>query len=495
MSLDQNISDNFIPKRTGIDYRTELLINQSIDGACGVDLPEITEFKIRTGQEKRAQIGLMQVNEPQVIRHFVRLSSQNYSIDGGFYPLGSCTMKHNPRLNEKMARLPGFANIHPLQDQSTIQGALELMYDLQNWLAKLTGLEAVSLAPAAGAQGELSGMLVIRQALLKRGEKRKIVLIPDSAHGTNPATAAMCGYEIKLVNSDKDGLVDFALLEELVAKHSTDIAAIMLTNPNTCGKFEKNVKKIADLIHSIGAYFYCDGANYNAIVGKVRPADLGVDVMHFNLHKTFSTPHGGGGPGSGPIAVCKELAEFLPTPHAQKNHDQFELVAPKNSVGKVKGFNGQFGMFVRALSYILSHGADGLQKVAEDAVLSANYILAKLKNHYHVPMPGNCMHECLLTDKIQKAKGISTLDIAKALIEHGIHPMTVFFPLVVQGAMLIEPTETETKQTIDKFIEIMIYIAKEVESGNAEIFHQYPLSTYKRRLDEVKAAKNPILTW
>jgi glycine dehydrogenase subunit 2 len=495
MSLDQNISDNFIPKRTGIDYSTELLTNQSIDGACGVDLPEIAEFKIRTGQEKRTQIGLMQVNEPQVIRHFVRLSNQNYSIDGGFYPLGSCTMKHNPRLNEKMARLPGFANIHPLQDQSTVQGALELMYDLQNWLAKLTGLEAVCLAPAAGAQGELSGILVIRQALLKRGEKRKIILIPDSAHGTNPATAAMCGYEIKVVNSDKDGLVDFTLLQELVAKHTTDIAAIMLTNPNTCGKFEKNVKKIADLIHSIGAYFYCDGANYNAIVGKVRPADLGVDVMHFNLHKTFSTPHGGGGPGSGPIAVCKELAEFLPTPHIQKNHEQFELVAPKNSVGKVKGFNGQFGMFVRALSYILSHGADGLQQVAEDAVLSANYILAKLKNHYHIPMPGNCMHECLLTDKIQKAKGISTLDIAKALIEYGIHPMTVFFPLVVQGAMLIEPTETETKQTIDKFIEIMIYIAKEVENGNAEIFHQYPLSTYKRRLDEVKAAKNPILTW
>ncbi len=495
MSLNQHRLENFTPKQTGIDYRTELLINQSIAGACGVDLPEIAEFKIRTGQEKRAKIGLMQVNEPQVIRHFVRLSNQNYSIDGGFYPLGSCTMKHNPRLNEKMARLPGFANIHPLQDQSTIQGALELMHDLQNWLAKLTGLAAVSLAPAAGAQGELAGILVIRQALLKRGEKRKIILIPDSAHGTNPATAALCGYEIKVVNSNKDGLVDFALLEELVAKHSTDIAAIMLTNPNTCGKFEKNVKKIADLIHAIGAYFYCDGANYNAIVGKVRPADLGVDVMHFNLHKTFSTPHGGGGPGSGPIAVCKELAEFLPTPYIKKNGEQFELSAPKNSVGKVKGFNGQFGMFVRALSYILSHGTDGLKQVAEDAVLSANYILAKLKDHYHVPMPGNCMHECLLTDKIQKIKGINTLDIAKALIEYGIHPMTVFFPLVVSGAMLIEPTETETKQTIDKFIAIMIYIANKVEDGDGEVFHQYPLSTYKRRLDEVKAAKNPILTW
>lgn len=495
MDLNQAQLENFTPKKTGIDYQTELLINQSIEGACGVDLPEVEPFEIKTGQEQRSKIGLPQLNEPQVIRHFVRLSNQNYSIDGGFYPLGSCTMKHNPRLNEKMARLPGFANIHPLQDQSTVQGALELMYELQNWLAKLTGLGAVCLAPAAGAQGELAGILTIRKALLKKGQKRKIILIPDSAHGTNPATAAICGYEIKVVNSNKDGLVDFTQLQELVNTHKTDIAAIMLTNPNTCGKFEKNVKKIADLIHSIGAYFYCDGANYNAIVGKVRPADLGVDVMHFNLHKTFSTPHGGGGPGSGPIAVVKELEEFLPIPYVIKNGNQFELAAPKNSVGKVKGFNGQFGMFVRALSYILSHGADGLKQVAEDAVLSANYILAKLQDYYHVPMPGNCMHECLLTDKIQKAKGITTLDIAKALIEYGIHPMTVFFPLVVQGAMLIEPTETETRQTIDKFIATMIYIAKEVEAGNAEVFHQYPISTYKRRLDEIKAAKNPILTW
>jgi glycine dehydrogenase subunit 2 len=495
MSLELQNNENFIPRQTGIDNHTCLLIEQSTPGACGVDLADISEFSLKTGQNARDKIGLPEVNEPQVIRHFVRLSNQNYSIDGGFYPLGSCTMKHNPRLNEKMARLPGFANIHPLQDESTIQGALELMYNLQNWLGKLTGLEAVSLAPAAGAQGELAGMLVIRQALLKKGEKRKIVLIPDSAHGTNPATAALCGYEIKVVTSNKDGLVDMDLLEELVARHSTDIAAIMLTNPNTCGKFEKNVKKIADLIHSVGAYFYCDGANYNAIVGKVRPFDLGVDVMHFNLHKTFSTPHGGGGPGSGPIAARKDLEEFLPTPHIKKHGDHFHLSAPKNSVGKVKGFHGQFGMFVRALSYMLSHGADGLKQVAEDAVLSANYILANLKDHYHVPMPGNCMHECLLTDKIQKANGISTLDIAKALIEYGIHPMTVFFPLVVQGAMLIEPTETETKQTIDQFIATMIYIAKEVANGNGDKFHQYPLSTYKRRLDEVKAAKTPILTW
>lgn len=487
--------ENFIPAQVGLNNTTELLIKQSRQGAIGVDLPQVPQFQIRTGQKARVEIGLPQVNEPQVIRHFVRLSQQNYSIDGGFYPLGSCTMKHNPRLNEKVARLPGFANIHPLQDESTVQGALELMFNLQYWLATLTGLEAVSLAPAAGAQGELAGMLVIRKALLAQGSARKIVLIPDSAHGTNPATAAVCGYQIKVVPSNKEGLVDMEAFKKLVAEHGEDIAGIMLTNPNTCGKFEPNIREIADLIHKIGGYFYCDGANFNAIVGKVRPADLGVDVMHFNLHKTFSTPHGGGGPGSGPIAVRKDLAEFLPTPHVARDGEQYKLVAPKNSVGKVKGFNGQFGMHVRALTYMLSHGTDGLQKVAEDAVLSANYILAKLKNHYHVPYSGNCMHECLLTDKIQKAKNISTLDIAKALVEYGFHPMTVFFPLVVSGAMLIEPTETETKESVDQFINTMIYIAREVEKGEGEKFHSFPVSTPRRRLDEVKAAKNPVLTW
>lgn len=486
----------YIPQEIGLNQETELLIKQSRLGACGVDLPVIADFKLKTGQKKRETIGLAQVNEPQVIRHFVRLSNQNYSIDAGFYPLGSCTMKHNPRLNEKMARLPGFADIHPLQDQSTTQGALELMYNLQNWLSTLTGLGGVSLAPAAGAQGELAGMLVIKKAHEAKGEtNRKIVLIPDSAHGTNPATAAICGFQIKVIPSNSEGLIDVDLFKKLIAEHGTSIAGTMITNPNTCGKFEKNIKEIADLIHSVGAYFYCDGANYNAIVGKVRPADIGVDVMHFNLHKTFSTPHGGGGPGSGPIAVRSELAEFLPTPHVTKEGDTYKLHAPKNSCGKVKGFNGQFGMHVRALTYMLSHGTDGLQKVAEDAVLSANYILAKLKNYYHVPFEGSCMHECLLTDKIQKAQGISTLDIAKALVEYGMHPMTIFFPLVVQGAMLIEPTETENKETIDQFIDIMIFIAKEVASGKGERFHQYPISTPRRRLDEVKAAKNPVTTW
>ena len=486
----------FTPQEIGLNHETELLIRQTRPGACGVDLPNVEKFSLRTGQEKREKIGLAEVNEPQVIRHFVRLSNQNYSIDAGFYPLGSCTMKHNPRLNEKVARFPGLSDIHPLQDQSTVQGALELMYNLQNWLATLTGLGAVSLAPAAGAQGEFAGMLVIKKAHEKKGEShRKIVLIPDSAHGTNPATAAMCGFEIKVIPSNSEGLIDLELFKKLIAEHGTNIAGTMITNPNTCGKFEKNIKEIADLIHSVGAYFYCDGANYNAIVGKVRPADIGVDVMHFNLHKTFSTPHGGGGPGSGPIAVRKELAEFLPTPHVEKDGDTYKLYAPKSSCGKVKGFNGQFGMHVRALTYMLSHGTDGLQKVAEDAVLSANYILAKLKDHYHVPFGGNCMHECLLTDKIQKAQGISTLDIAKALIEYGIHPMTVFFPLVVQGAMLIEPTETENKDSIDQFIGTMVFIAKEIAEGRGDRFHQYPLSTPRKRMDDVRAAKTPITTW
>lgn len=475
----------------GLNIEEPLLFEQISEGATGVDLPEARNTPLRTGIDARDSIGLPQASEPQVIRHFVRLSQKNYSIDTGLYPLGSCTMKHNPRVNEKVARLPGFAHLHPLQDESMAQGALEVIHTLQQWLATLSGLPGVTLNPAAGAQGELAGIMVIHKAHEAKGKQRKVVLIPDSAHGTNPATAAACGYETKTIPSTKQGTMD---VDAFRAALNENVAALMLTNPNTCGLFEPKVREIADLLHKAGAYFYCDGANFNAIVGKVRPADFGVDVMHFNLHKTFSTPHGGGGPGSGPIAVRKELISFLPVPHIIKEGDTYKIIDQSDtSIGRLKGFQGQFGMAVRALAYMMSHGGDGLRQVAEDAVLNANYILSQLKDHYNHPFPGYCMHECLLTDKRQKEKGVTTNDIAKTLIEYGIHPMTVYFPLVVQGAMLIEPTETETKATLDQFISIMKFIAEETASGNGERFAEYPKSTPRKRLDEVKAARNPVL--
>lgn len=489
-----------LPGHKGLKLEEKLLFEQSRTGSYGVDLPALIGIKPRTGQPIRTHVGLPAVSEPEVVRHFVRLSQMNYSIDSGLFPLGSCTMKHNPRLNEKLARLAGFAALHPLQPTSTTQGALELVYTLQNWLAELCGLPGITLAPAAGAHGELTGMLVIKKALEARGERenggRPIVLVSDSAHGTNPATARTCGFEIVSVPSGDDGLVDFAAFSALVEKHNTQIAAFMVTNPNTCGRFEKDVVRIADKLHDVGAYFYCDGANFNAIVGKVRPGDLGVDVMQFNLHKTFSTPHGGGGPGCGPVAVTAELQKYLPIPKVIKTGDLFELVTEcADSIGRIKAFHGHFGMMVRALAYMLSHGADGLQKVAEDAVLNANYILHHLKDQFHVPFKGFCMHECLLTDKTFKDAHVSTLDIAKGLIEYGYHPMTVYFPLVVSGAMLIEPTETESKQSLDGFIATMQHLATLVKTEGEETFKQYPLSTPRRRLDEVKAARQPILKW
>lgn len=486
-----------IPQQVGLNHDTRLLNEESTIGACGVDFENIdSNFKIKTGQKTRESIGLPQLTEPQVLRHFIRLSRQNYSIDQGFYPLGSCTMKHNPRINEKLARLDGFANTHPLQNENSVQGNLQLMYELQEWLIELSGLHAVALSPAAGAHGELAGISVIRAYHNSRGNPRSIILIPDSAHGTNPATAAICEYDIKVIPSTKEGLVDFDHFQKLVAEYGNEIAGIMLTNPSTTGRFEPNIKKIADIIHNIGGLFYCDGANFNAIVGKIKPKDCGIDVMHFNLHKTFSTPHGGGGPGCGPIAVTKDLQPFLPAPIVEKSNDQYFFKIPDKSIGKIKGFHGQFGMMVRALAYMKSHGADGCKKVAEDAVLSANYIMAKLQKYYHVPFKGSCMHECLLSDKFQKEKNVSTLDIAKMLIEYGMHPMTTFFPLIVSGAMLIEPTETETKEFIDDFIDIMIYIAKKInDNDNLQHIKEFPLSTPRRRPDEVLAAKNPILTW
>jgi glycine dehydrogenase subunit 2 len=485
-------------------YEENLLWEKERSDTSGVDLPAPKGLKSRTGLSPRGEIGLPQVSEPQALRHFVRMSTWNYSIDHGFFPLGSCTMKHNPRLNEKLARLPGFAHIHPKQPESTVQGALGLMYELQNWLAELTNLPGVCMSPAAGAHGELAGMMTIRRAHEMKGQtKRKIVLTPDSAHGTNPATAVTCGYEVRNMPTKENGMLSIeAFKEALYATdpNGADVAAMMVTNPNTCGLFEKDILEISELLHKAGAYFYCDGANFNALVGKVRPGDFGVDVMHINLHKTFSTPHGGGGPGSGPICCTKELAPYMPVPVVVKKGDVFHLETESErptTLGQLKGFQGQFGMHVRALAYMLSHGADGLQRVSEDAVLNANYILACLKDDYHAPFAhqGPCMHEALVTDKIQKEQGVTTLDIAKALCENGYHPMTVFFPIHIPGTMLIEPTETESKDAIDQFITVMKGFAADVRAGDTEKFHAYPQSTPRRRLDEVKAARNPVLRW
>ncbi len=489
----------------GLHYEENLLWEKERSDHPGVDLPEPTGVKLRTGMSPRGDIGLPQVSEPQALRHFVRMSTWNYSIDHGFFPLGSCTMKHNPRLNEKLARLSGFAHIHPMQPESTVQGALGVMYELQNWLAELTNLPGVCLSPAAGAHGELAGMMTIRRAHEQKGEnkKRRIVLTPDSAHGTNPATAVTCGYEVRNMPTKENGMLTVEAFKEALYKtdaEGADIAAMMVTNPNTCGLFEKDMVEIADLLHKAGAYFYCDGANFNALVGKVRPGDFGVDVMHINLHKTFSTPHGGGGPGSGPICCTEELAKYMPVPTVLKEGETYKLETEEDrpaTLGRLKGYHGQFGMHVRALSYMLSHGADGLQRVSEDAVLNANYILASLKDDYHAPFAhqGPCMHEALLTDKTQKEHGVTTLDMAKALVENGFHPMTVYFPIHIAGTMLIEPTETESKDSMDRFIIVMKNIANDAKAGKADLLHSYPQSTPRKRLDEVKAARNPVLRW
>ena len=492
--------DSFDDGSRGLHYEENLLWEKGHSDTSGVDLPPLSGCAVRTGVQTREKVGLPQVSEPQVMRHFVRLSTKNYSIDSGFFPLGSCTMKHNPRLNEKMARLKGFAAIHPMQPVETVQGALRVMHDLQNWLAALTGLPGVCLTPAAGAHGELAGMMTIRKAHEVQGNTHKtVILVPDSAHGTNPATAVMCGFTIRTISTREIGRVTVDAFKDALGD-GHDVAGMMVTNPNTCGLFERDIQEITDLLHQAGGYFYCDGANFNALVGKIRPADFGVDVMHINLHKTFSTPHGGGGPGSGPICVAPSLVDYMPSPVVIKDGSDYRLEetgARETSCGRLRGFQGQFGMHVRALSYMMSHGADGLKQVSEDAVLNANYILSQLKDDYHVPFDGPCMHECLLTDKHQKQADITTLDIAKTLIEYGMHPMTVYFPLVVSGAMLIEPTETESKEALDRFIAVMKMIADRAEDGGEEsqILHSYPHSTPRQRLDEVKAAREPKLRW
>ena len=484
----------------GLVYEEALIFERGRDGACGVDLPEPEGVTPRlNGMARKSAIGLPGLSEPEVMRHFVRLSQKNYSIDAGFYPLGSCTMKHNPRLNEKMARLPGFADVHPLQPQSTVPGALELMSELGRWLMELTGMPAVAMSPKAGAHGELCGLMAIRAALEARGEAdtRTRVLVPESAHGTNPATAAACGFSVDAIPATEDGRVDLAAFE---AKLGDDVAGIMLTNPNTCGLFERDIRKIADAVHDAGGYFYCDGANFNAIVGRVKPGDLGVDAMHINLHKTFSTPHGGGGPGAGPVVLSDALAPFAPLPYVVKDGDKLRLVEDEaasdaDPFGRMVAFHGQMGMFVRALAYMMSHGSAGLRQVAEDAVLNANYVLASLKDVMSASFEGPCMHEALFDDRFLKGTGVETLDFAKAMIDEGYHPMTVYFPLVVHGAMLIEPTETESKSTLDVFIGCMRELTRAAKAGETERFTNAPELTPRRRLDETAAARKPILRW
>ena len=467
----------------------------------GVDFAEGDVAGSRLGDLTRKDaIGLPGLSEPEAVRHYTRLSRQNYAIDLGLFPLGSCTMKHNPRLNERMARLPGFADIHPLQPTDTVQGALEVIHQLAHWLVTLTGMDSVAMSPKAGAHGELCGVLAIKAALAARGEQdRKVILVPESAHGTNPATAAFAGFSVEDIPATPEGRVDVAAL---TARLGPDIAGVMITNPNTCGLFERDMRLISDAVHDAGGLVYCDGANFNAIVGRVRPGDLGIDAMHINLHKTFSTPHGGGGPGSGPVVFSRALTPFAPLPFVEKTPDGFALVEEETaeehhaqSFGRMVAFNGQMGMFTRALSYILSHGADGLKQACEDAVLNANYVLRSLDDVLEAPFgpSGPCMHEALFSDK-GLADGFSTLDVAKGLIDEGFHPMTVYFPLVVHGAMLVEPTETESKAALDQFIGALRSVAERARAGD-EALKSAPHFAPRRRLDETQAARKPVLVW
>jgi glycine dehydrogenase subunit 2 len=482
-----------------LDMEEALIFETARYDATGVDIDEPAPFASRLGAHaRRSEIGLPGLSEPEALRHYVRLSRKNYSIDAGLYPLGSCTMKHNPRLNEKMARLPGFADIHPLQPASTVQGALELIDDLARTLIAMTGMAAIAMSPKAGAHGELCGMMAIKAAIEARGEgaTRKVVLVPESAHGTNPATAALIGFSVRSVPAGADGIVN---PDAVRAALGPDVAAIMLTNPNTCGLFEREIVAIAEAVHEAGAFFYCDGANFNAIMGKTRPGDLGVDAMHINLHKTFSTPHGGGGPGAGPVVLSKALAPFAPVPYVVMTDDALGLVehvGDSQAFGRMTAFHGQMGMFVRALAFILSHGADGLKQASEDAVLSANYIRACLNDLLSSPFGERpCMHEALFDDRWLKETGLTTLDFAKAMIDEGYHPMTVYFPLVVHGAMLIEPTESESKVSLDLFVMTLRDLALSALGGERERFAAAPRLAPRRRLDETRAARQPVLKW
>jgi glycine dehydrogenase subunit 2 len=458
-----------------------------------LDVPEANTSKLLGSAERKDLGNMPEVSEIEIIRHFTRLSTWNYAIDLGMYPLGSCTMKYNPRVNEVVTRLEGLANGHPYQPEKISQGALRIMKTLSECLIEITGMDAITLQPAAGAHGELTGLLLVRAYLQSKGNPRKKILIPDSAHGTNPATAATVGYAVENLKSNSAGMVDVGAL---AAQMNEDVAALMLTNPNTLGVFEQEIHKIADMLHAKGGLLYMDGANMNALVGKARPGDFGVDVMHLNLHKTFSTPHGGGGPGSGPVAIKQGLEPFLPKPVIVAKGDGtlgFDYDRPQ-SVGRVRAFYGNFGMFTRALAYILANGPDGLRQTTEDAVLNANYIRKGLGDAYDLPYSTPSMHEVVFSDKLQAKKGVRTMDIAKRLIDYGFHPYTTAFPLIVPGALMIEPTESEPKEELDLFIEAMRSIAEEVEEDPKTVLDA-PHCTRVSRLDETAAARKPVLRW
>ncbi|HEX8175127.1 MAG TPA: aminomethyl-transferring glycine dehydrogenase subunit GcvPB [Pyrinomonadaceae bacterium] len=498
-------STNITKVTPHISHNEHLIFERSQGGRIGYMLPpldvdetpldELIPAELRRDDDLQ---GVPEVSEVDVVRHFTRISTWNYSIDLGMYPLGSCTMKYNSRLNEKVARITGFANLHPLASESDSQGALEVIYELQEYLSEITGLAGITLQPAAGAHGEMTGVMMIRAFIDARdgreeSAKRRTMLIPDSAHGTNPASAMLAGFTVKAIRSTSEGFTDLEHLREMCAKG--DVAGFMLTNPNTLGLFEKNIREICDIVHDAGGLVYMDGANMNALVGVARPGDMGVDVIHLNLHKTFSTPHGGGGPGCGPCCCTKELEPFLPVPRVVKEGDSFRLDFNRpQSIGRVKAFYGNFGMMVRALAYILTHGAEGLREVTEAAVLNARYIAQGLVSDYEKPFDAPPMHEVVFTDKRQSRKGVHTLDIAKRLIDYGFHPMTIYFPLIVQGAMLIEPTESVGRQELDQFIEAMRSIAREAIE-NPDLVIGAPHSTRIGRLDEAAAARKPVLRW
>jgi len=456
----------------------------SIPACDPIQVDEIPESMLRD------DLTLVDVSEVDVVRHYRKLSSLNFGVDNGMYPLGSCTMKYNPKINDVVAMLPQFAMQHPATIEETGQGALHMMYQLQQILCQITGMHYFSLSPAAGAHGELTSVMIIKKYFETKGEKRNILLIPDSAHGTNPASVAMCGFEVKEIPSDSDGDVDLTKLEDALNEH---VAAMMLTSPNTLGLFDRNILKIAEMLHSKGALFYCDGANLNAVVGKVRPVDMGFDIMHVNLHKTFSTPHGGGGPGAGPIGVVEKLAPFLPVPIIEKADRYYLQYNRPLSIGRIHSFFGNFMVMLRAYTYIMMLGSDGLRSVAEHAVCNANYLRTKLRNHFQVPYNRICMHEFVINDE-GLPNGITTNEVAKRLLDYGFHAPTVYFPLIVHGAMMIEPTETEHRDTLDAFADAMLTIKKEAAEDPA-LLKKAPVTTPVRKVDAVLAARKPVLKW